>query len=64
MTALLLFQYVDPGTGSLLAQLFLSFAIGIGFYLLTIRRRLGKFFSRDGNKPNMNAENTRAEDNQ
>jgi hypothetical protein len=42
----IILQYVDPGTGSLLAQLLISFLIGIGFYLVTIRRRLKGFFTR------------------
>jgi hypothetical protein len=46
MSDLLLLQYVDPGTGSLLMQLLLSFLIGVGFYLVTIRRRLKGFFNR------------------
>jgi hypothetical protein len=39
----LIFQYVDPGTGSLLTQLLLSVAIGAGFYLMTARRRIGNW---------------------
>jgi hypothetical protein len=42
----MVFQYVDPGTGTLLTQLLFSFLIGIGFYLLTIRRRVSGFFKR------------------
>ena len=36
-------QYVDPGTGSLLTQLFFSLFIGIGFYLVRMRRRVKSF---------------------
>jgi hypothetical protein len=43
---LLIFQYVDPGTGSLLMQLLFSFLIGVGFYLVTLRHRLIGFFKR------------------
>ena len=46
MSLLMIFQYVDPGTGTLLTQLFFSFLIGVGFYLLTMRRRLTNFFRR------------------
>jgi hypothetical protein len=42
----IILQYVDPGTGTLLAQLLFSFLIGVGFYLLTVRRRLMNFFKR------------------
>lgn len=41
-----IFQYVDPGTGTLLMQLLLSFFIGVGFYLITMRRRLMNWFKR------------------
>ena len=43
---LFIFQYVDPGTGTLLMQLLLSFFIGVGFYLITMRRRLMNWFKR------------------
>lgn len=46
MNLVIIFQYVDPGTGTLLTQLLLSFLIGVGFYLLTLRRRLISFFKR------------------
>lgn len=39
-------QYVDPGAGSLLLQLLLSVFIGLGFYLITLRRRLKNWFKR------------------
>jgi len=37
-------QYVDPGTGSLLTQLLLSFVIGAGFYLVVLRKRIAGVF--------------------
>lgn len=46
MSLIMIIQYVDPGTGTLLTQLFFSFLIGVGFYLLTMRRRLMSFFKR------------------
>lgn len=50
MSVTIALQYVDPGTGSLLAQLFFSFLIGIGFYLVTIRRRIKSWFRRPDQK--------------
>jgi hypothetical protein len=41
-----IFQYVDPGTGSLLTQLLLSILIGAGFYLMILRKRIAGFFRR------------------
>lgn len=40
------FQYVDPGTGSLLTQLLLSVLIGAGFYLMVLRKRIAGFWRR------------------
>ena len=37
-------QYVDPGTGSLLTQLCFSLFIGVGFYLISMRRRIKSLF--------------------
>jgi len=46
-----MFQYVDPGTGSLLTQLVLSAVIGSGFYLIVLRKRIANFFRRSRGAP-------------
>lgn len=44
-------QYVDPGTGSLLTQLCISLFIGVGFYLIGIRRRIKGLFQGRSPEP-------------
>ena len=54
-------QYVDPGTGSLLTQLCFSLFIGVGFYLISVRRRIKGLFQGRSPEPRASQEGEKSE---
>jgi hypothetical protein len=54
-------QYVDPGTGSLLTQLCFSLVIGVGFYLISMRRRIKSLFQGRSLEPQASQDGEKSE---
>lgn len=44
------YAYVDPGSGSLLLQLLIAFAVGLMFYLRKFRQKVAEFLNLRGRK--------------
>lgn len=44
------YAYVDPGSGSLLLQLLIAFAVGFMFYLRKFRQKVAEFLNLRGRK--------------
>lgn len=44
------YAYVDPGSGSLLLQILIAFAVGFMFYLRKFRQKVAEFLNLGGRK--------------
>lgn len=46
--------YIDPGTGSYIAQVVAAAALGVAFFFRNIKNYVRSIFTRDHKKPNDN----------